>query len=140
MLDKEFIKNKINFIHKDLKNLAGFKAYSLQEITSNSYRHMVIERLFEKIIGDALDINQHIIAQNKEIEVPNDYKETFLALIKLKILPKKIGEEISKSAGLRNILVHQYRELNEQIFYKSIKSCLRDYAKYCEYILRFIEK
>lgn len=138
MLDKEFIKSKINFIQNDLEDLSRFKSFSLQEIVSDSFKHMVVERIFEKVIGDALDINQHIIAESKKIEVPNDYKETFLALAKLKILPEKFSEEISKSAGLRNILVHQYRTLNENLFYKSIKSCLNDYARYCEYILKFI--
>ncbi|PIU15244.1 hypothetical protein COT20_01870 [bacterium (Candidatus Gribaldobacteria) CG08_land_8_20_14_0_20_39_15] len=139
MLDKEFIKSKINFIQSELEILSGFKNYSLREIVSDYFKHTVVERIFERVIGDALDINQHIISESGKIQVPNDYKETFLALTNLKILPKKFSEEISKSVGLRNILVHQYRKLNEKLFHKSIKPCLKDYTKYCDYILKFIK-
>jgi len=60
-------------------------------------------------------------------------------LAKIKILPKKFSEEISKSVGLRNILVHQYQKLDEKIFYNSIKDCLKSYTKYCAYILKHIK-
>lgn len=139
MLNKEFIKNKINFIQSELKVLAGFKDCSLQEIASDYAKHTIVERILERIINDALDINQHIIAESEKIEVPNDYKETFLSLAKIKILPKKFSEEISKSVGLRNILVHQYQKLDEKIFYNSIKDCLKSYTKYCAYILKHIK-
>jgi len=140
MLDKELLKNKLGFIQKELKMLVQYKDCSLEEITSDYFKHAVIERILERIINDALDINQHIISEIKEQEPPNDYKETFLALATIEIYPKEFAEKISGSVGLRNILVHNYRKLDEEKFYNSIKDCLGDYAKYCEYILNFIIK
>ncbi|MCG2690395.1 DUF86 domain-containing protein [Candidatus Parcubacteria bacterium] len=140
MLDKEFIKNKINFIQKELEILSNLKNYSLQEIVSDYFKHSTVERIIEKVIGDALDINQHIISESQKVEVPNDYAETFLALAKLNILPKDFSEIIAKSVGLRNILVHNYRKLDEERFYHSMKDCLNDYTKYCEFILKYLKK
>lgn len=140
MLDKELLKNKIGFIQKDLKMLTQYKDYEIEEILSDYFKHTIIERILERIINDALDINQHIISEAKEQEPPNDYKETFLALAELAIYPKDFAERISKSVGLRNAIVHNYRKLDEEKFYNSINDCLNDYAKYCEYILKFIEK
>lgn len=140
MLDKDFIKNKINFIQEELEILSDLQHYSFQEIVSDYFKHSTVERIIEKVIGDALDINQHIVSENKKIEVPNDYKETFLALAKLEVLPKDFSEAIAQSVGLRNALVHNYRKLDEKRFYNSIKDCLNDYAKYCEFILRYIKK
>lgn len=138
MLDKEFIKNKINYIQQELGELSPYKELSLQEITSDYLKHTFIERVLERIINDALDINQHIIAEKGQ-EAPNDYKETFIILSKINILPAEFANEISKSVGLRNILVHNYHKLDEEIFYNSIQSCLNDYTKYCAYILKFID-
>lgn len=140
MLDKEFVKNKIKFIQQELVLLEKYKGCSLQEIVSDYIKHSVVERILERVINDALDINQHIIAESGKIEVPNDYRDTFLALPKIKIMPEKFTKEIAMSVGLRNILVHNYRKLNEEIFYNSIKTCLRDYTKYCDYILQYIKK
>lgn len=139
MPNKEFIKNKIKFIQKELGLLAEYKDFSLQEIVSDYSKHTLVERILERIINDALDINQHIIAENEKIEVPNDYRETFDILSKMNIFPADFAAEISKSVGLRNILAHNYHKLDEEIFYNSIKSCLTDYTRYCEYILKFID-
>ncbi len=140
MLDKELLKNKLSFIQKELKMLVQYEDCSLEEIASDYFKHAVIERILERVINDALDINQHIISETKEQEPPDDYKETFLALAAIEIYPKEFAEKISKSVGLRNMLVHNYRKLDEEKFYNSIKDCLNDYAKYCEHILNFITK
>ena len=140
MLDKEFIKNKITFIQEELAFLQKYKSCSLQEIVSDYFKHTIIERILERIINDAIDINQHIISEKSKKEIPNDYKETFLLLAVLKVLPLKFADNISKSIGLRNILTHNYRKLDEKLFYNSIKSCLIDYNKYCEIVLRYVKK
>ena len=139
MLNKEFVKSKINFIQEELGILSKLKAFSFQEIVSDYFKHSTAERIIEKVIGDALDINQHIISESQKIEVPSDYKETFLALAKLKILPNDFSEAIAQSVGLRNALVHNYRKLDEKKFYNSISDCLNDYVKYCDYILKYIK-
>jgi len=139
MLDKELVKNKLSFMQKELKILVQYKDCTLEEVASDYFKHTIIERVLERIINDALDINQHIISEAEEQEPPNDYKETFLALSTLGIYPKEFAERISKSVGLRNILVHNYRKLDEEKFYNSIKDCLNDYGNYCEYILKFLK-
>jgi uncharacterized protein YutE (UPF0331/DUF86 family) len=74
-------------------------------------------------------------------QVVDDYKrESFLLMGKIKVLPKDFAKKIADSVGLRNILVHQYRKLDEKIFYQAIKDCLVQYPKYCRYVLRYLEK
>lgn len=136
MIDKEFIKNKISYIQKELRALADYKDCSFEEIVSSFEKHTIVERILERIINDAIDINQHLIVESGKGEIPFDFKESFLLLANLNVYPKKFAQEISKSVGLRNILIHQYRKLDEKIFYFSIKDCLRDYTKYCDYILK----
>lgn len=142
MLNKEFVKRKINLIGEDLVHLAEFSQYSFSEIASDYKKQAIIERLLERIIMRAIDINQHLIAElsNKDIVIPKDYKETFSGLVNLKIYSKEFADEISKSVGTRNILVHEYDKVDYTKVYFSVKDCLRDYHQYCQHILDFLEK
>lgn len=140
MIDKNLIKKKIAAIQADLAELAKFKAYSVEQIAGNYRHHKVIERIIEVVVNEAIDINQHIIVNSGFKELPFDFRESFLLLLKLKVYPKSFAPKIANSVGLRNILVHQYRKLDEKIFYASIKDCLRQYPKYCSYILKFLDK
>jgi len=139
MLKPKLVENKIKFIKQDIDKLSKFKDYTFDQIAQDETAHLATERLIERIVNDAIDINQHIIAENSLIDKLSDYKSSFLLLIGLKILPKKFAQDVADSVGLRNILVHHYRELDEKIFYKSIKDCLKDYSKYCQYILKYID-
>ncbi|MBU2578883.1 DUF86 domain-containing protein [Patescibacteria group bacterium] len=142
MVNKEFIKRKIFLIEKEFEFLKEFSEFSFQEIVSDFKKQAIVERLMERIIMRAIDINQHLIAElsTEEMSPPKNYKETFLKLADLKIYPKEFAKNISKSVGTRNILVHQYDEIDYSQIYSSISDCLKDYYQYCDYIFKFLEK
>lgn len=142
MVNKRFVQNKINLIQRELVNLEKLSEYSFQEIVNDFFRQSALERILERIINRAIDINQHLIAELsvKETEPPKDYKETFLRLAEIKICPKKFAEDISMSVGTRNALVHDYNNIDYSRIYSSVSDCLKDYHRYCDYILKFLEK
>lgn len=142
MINKEFVENKIKLIEDELVNLEKLAKYSFQEIVSDFMKQNTVERILEKIIIRAIDINQHLIAEMavKETELPLDYKNTFLTLVEFNVYSKEFAVNISKSVGARNALVHEYDEIDYSKIYSSISDCLKDYEQYCEYILNFLEK
>ncbi len=143
MLRKDFIFKKISLIQEELGRLSDFKDYSLEEVKRDFYKYNTLERLLEKIIMRAADINQHIIGElaTEKTKTPTTYKETFLILAEFGIYPADFAENIAKSVGTRNALVHDYDEevTDYSKIYSSVNDCLRDYTKYCEYILKFVE-
>ena len=142
MVNKKFVKQKIELIQKELVNLEKMSKFSFQEIVSDFKKQATIERLLERIINRAIDINQHLIAElsTGEMESPKDYTETFLRLADLEICPKEFIENISKSVSTRNVLTHDYDDVDYSKIYSSIIDCLKDYHQYCGYILKFLEK
>jgi uncharacterized protein YutE (UPF0331/DUF86 family) len=142
MIRQNFIKRKISLIQDDLNHIAEFAQCSFDEIATDFVKQAALERILERIITRAIDINQHLIAElaDKNISPPKDYKETFLALAKMGIYPAKFAEEISKSVATRNKLVHEYDKVDQIAIYNSVGDCLRDYTQYCDYILKFLEK
>jgi len=142
MLNETLIRNKIELIHQDLGRLKEFAHLTFDEVAKDWMTHSIVENLLMKIIGRGIDINQHFISEivSVKIAAPLDYEETFLKLGELKVLPEKFAQKIAKSAGFRNVLVHQYNNIDEQIFYKSVGEAVEQYTKYCDYILKFLEK
>lgn len=140
MLDREMIKGKIARIDKELSYLADFKDFSFDELAKDYTTHHAVERMIEVIVNFAIDINQHIIANSAKKNLPFDFKESFLILSEIGAYPKEFANQIGKSAGLRNILVHEYTNLDEKKFYSSIKDCYRDYTLYCGYMINYLKK
>lgn len=144
MVNRDFIEKKLDLIQEELAHLAEFSSFSMEEVKKDFYKQNTMERLLEKIIMRAVDINEHIISElaDEKTKIPETYRETFTEMSNLGIYPKEFGEAISKSAGIRNILVHDYDsdEVDYGRIYSSVSGCLREYHQYCEYILKFLDK
>jgi uncharacterized protein YutE (UPF0331/DUF86 family) len=141
MLDKEFIKRKIKLIQEELVHLEEFGHVSFDEVAKDFKNLAAVERVLEKIITRAIDINQHILAEKgKGTEAVRKYEQTFTDLADFGVYPEKFGRAIAPSAGLRNRLVHEYDNVDEKIVYNSVGEALSQYAQYCDFMLKFIEK
>lgn len=141
MLDKDLIQRKVKLIQEDLSRLEELGAFTFDEIAKDSVKMSAVERWLEKIIMRAIDINQHIIAEcGTGKEKVRGYEDTFHALADLGVYPKDFGAKIAPSAGLRNRLVHEYNDTDEEIIYASVKDAVAEYAEYCRHILAFLDR
>lgn len=142
MLDPIFVRRKIKFIQEDLKNLEQFRDFTFEEMAHEWVRWSALEWTLAKIIGRAIDINQHLLAElaGKDIPPPKDYTETFLLLKNLRVLPDEFLQKIAKSAGFRNRIIHEYNEIDKNLVYQTVGEAIEQYASYCKYVLEFLDK
>ena len=144
MVRKEFVKRKLQLIAEDLGRLQFFQDHSLEEISGDFVKLAAVERLLERIVMRAIDINEHLISQladaREERITRLTYRDTFLKLVGIGALPAEFAESIATSVGLRNILVHDYNDVDRKIVHSSISSCLSDYQEYVDYVYGFLEK
>lgn len=139
MLNKDFILRKIKLIQEDLARLQEIGKVSFIEHAQDNIEYLATERMPERIVTRAIDANKHIIAElGKGNESVKTYQETFDVLAKLGVYPENFAKQISPSAGLRNILVHEYDEIKVDKIYQSAEEALIQYAKYCNFILEFL--
>lgn len=143
MLRCDFVKMKIGLIQEELGRLAEFKEFTLDEVAGDFFKYNTLERLLEKIIMRAIDINQHIIAElaDEHTIAPVDYRQTFTEIVAFGVYPKEFGKKIAQSVGTRNVLVHDYdsKKTDYGKIYSSVNDCLKEYHQYCEYILKFLK-
>ncbi|WP_347274355.1 DUF86 domain-containing protein [Candidatus Kuenenia sp.] len=142
MIDKEFLKEKLNLITRDLERLKIFYDFTISQIAEDFIKYAALKNILMEIIGRAIDINEHLISElaRPDMEAPKTYRDTFLLLTDLNVLQRDFAGEISKSAGFRNAIVHEYNNLDKSIIYKTVGDAINQYAKYCNYILKFIER
>jgi uncharacterized protein YutE (UPF0331/DUF86 family) len=92
-------------------------------------KHYEIERLLELLVITASDIVFHLISSKGEA-VPSSYKAAFLRAGEMGIISEKLSNKLALSAGLRNILVHEYEEIDYPLVHKSIPMAIRDFAAF----------
>ena len=141
MLNQEFVQRKIKLIQEDLSNLEPLAAFTFTQLAQDPIKYSALERLLERIITRAIDVNNHCLAElAKGSEPIRSYYETFLRLADLGVYPENFAKEIAPSAGLRNVLVHEYDQVDQRQVWQSLGKALAQYAQYCNYLITFLEK
>lgn len=137
MPNKKLVLRKLSQINLQLKHLKELTRLTDAKLFGEARNCYFAERVIERLIGAAIDINMHLIS-DLGFDLPQDYFGSFIRLGEHKILSKKLAAKLAPSTKLRNILVHEYEEVDTVKFKKAFKSALADYAAYAVQILRFI--
>ncbi|WP_394295106.1 type VII toxin-antitoxin system HepT family RNase toxin [Pyrococcus horikoshii] len=70
--------------------------------------------------------------------MPGSYSECFLELSKIGVISRELADDLSKMAKFRNILLHQYRRIDDEVVYeiimKDIPLTLRTLREVMEYV------
>lgn len=139
MIDKNLIKTKMTDIQKYYSELESILKEDAREIIGNNLKLHTVERLFQLIVDASVDINTHIISESN-IQVPDDYQSTFIALGENKILPMEFALKIAPSVGLRNLVVHKYGKVDIKKMIDDIKNEIGQYFEYLKHIQQFLGK
>lgn len=115
----EKAKEYLDFLHNIKDN------YSVNEFKQNPMVYGSSERFLHLCIEAILDIGTHIIS-DKNLGKVEFYSDVPKLLSQHGCLSKKLTDIFIRIIGFRNILVHEYLEINLDIVYKVIENNLKD--------------
>jgi uncharacterized protein YutE (UPF0331/DUF86 family) len=118
----------------ELQQLEGVTADRLRE---DWLTRAAVERVLTQLVELAAQVNTHIVAVSNKVP-PAEYRESFIAAADVGALPPDLAAKIAPSAGLRNILVHQYLDADLDIIKASVGPAIADYAAYVRAIATWL--
>lgn len=136
---KGVVSEKINRTSGYLDEAKKLFRFSAKEILADSEKLHIAERLFQLIVDEIIDINQHFIKE-LGLDISNDLEGTFQVLSDNKILPEDFALRFAPVVGLRNRLVHRYEEINPKIFVESFQKEYSDFEEYIRFIIDYLER
>jgi uncharacterized protein YutE (UPF0331/DUF86 family) len=129
-----------------IRHLGQYTAY-LQEIVGQDQEQFLGDprsigsaRYYLQVsIETCINIANHIIATDR-LRSPKDYRDSFQVLNEAGILPDDFTGTMRELAGLRNLLVHLYWDVDDQMVYEGIRSELGDFETFVDYIVAYLEQ
>lgn len=125
MVDRESFSRRLEALRGYLADLAAFREASEQEFVAEPALHHLAERYLHLAIEACLDLANHWIAE-KALPTPDADRDTFTVLEKEGELTPDAAERLRGWAGLRNVLVHEYVDIDHSITYRAIREELGD--------------
>jgi len=125
-MSPEVVKRKLGQMATYLKDLQRHEGISFELFMT---RHYEIERILELLVMSASDIVLHLISLRGEA-APASYRTAFLRAGEIGIISVELSKKLALSAGLRNILVHEYEEIDYSVLHTSISAAIADFSQF----------
>lgn len=136
----DIILNKKESIELCIKQIRKYYETSANKSLAEDYlRQDAIAINIQRACEQTIDLANWVI-KNWKLGLPKESKESFLLLAKENIISKELASKLQGMVGFRNILVHQYQDVDIDIMILIIEKHLVDFVEFTNDIMEFAEK
>lgn len=133
MENKSVILNKFETIEKCINRIN--EEYQNNPENLDDYRKMdMIVLNLQRACEAVLDLAVYIVSTRK-LGLPQTKREAFILLEKNNIIDSKMSKNMQGMVGFRNIAVHDYKEIDEEILKDVIENHLNDLLDFARILL-----
>lgn len=125
MVDREIFSRRLEALRGYFEKLRAFRETSEAEFVREPAVHDLAERYLHLAVEACLDLANHWIAE-RALPPPDANRDTFTVLEKAGELTPELAERLRGWAGFRNVLVHEYLDIDHRIAYRAIRDELKD--------------
>lgn len=133
MENEAVIINKYDSIQKCIKRIEEEYERKIENLYDYKKLDPIVLNL-QRACEASIDIAMYIIS-NRKLGVPQTKKEAFIKLEENKLISKKISKNMQKMIGVRNIAIHEYKQIDEEILADIIQNHLTDLTDFAKAIL-----
>ncbi len=137
MVDRDKVEGLIRHLRQYVAYLHDLASLTKAEFLADPHAIGSARYYLTVAIEACLDIAGHLIA-SEGLRAPHDYKDTFSVLNEAGILPDDITTTMRSLAGLRNLLVHVYWDVDDAMIHESLRSELGDFESFVAHTLGFL--
>jgi uncharacterized protein YutE (UPF0331/DUF86 family) len=125
MVDRDLIVAKAAQVRSRVDRIKAKAGDDPHHFRSDLDRRDIVSFNLHLAIENCIDIAAHIISENGW-GVPGSAGEMFYTLADRGVLDLNLADRMSRAAGLRNLIVHEYGTIDSDRLFASIRSNLGD--------------
>jgi uncharacterized protein YutE (UPF0331/DUF86 family) len=136
--DAHVVQVRLSQMQALLDDLAAVGEVPVARLEDDRMLRHGVERILTQLVELAVSVNSHISATQLG-SVAEDYRSSFALARRAGLIDQDLAERLQRSAGLRNILVHEYVGTDLGVVAASIGDALTDYGAYVRSAARWLQ-
>lgn len=139
MVDRHLVTKKLSLINEYLEFLKqNKKNISEKSVKKNFGLRMEVAYAIQTIVQACTDICTHL-ASDEKWELPDHSAHAFKIALRHHVISEEVCREFQSAVKMRNVIVHQYDELNEKILVNTVHQDLPLFDRFCDEIKKWIK-
>ena len=138
MLDRERILAKVAELEGYMRELRTIAPKSFSEFRQIEKKR-ACERLLQISVEIVIDIC-HLFVTGLKLGLPAEEDDIFEKIERAGLISEPLKQTLKEMKGFRNILVHEYSEIDDKIVFQAVKTRLGDFDAFKREILKALKK
>ena len=134
-MDRDVINRKLESLRRCIARIESKRPIRPDVLRVNDDLQDIIALNLERAVQTCVDIAAHVISQT-ELPVPSTMGEGFARLAELRFILPQVATSLQKAVAFRNILVHNYTNINWDIVANILTGHLTDFVQFAQAIDR----
>ncbi len=137
-LDRERILAKIDQLDAYIDELKGIAPKSFGEY-QRVEKKRACERLLQVSVEVVIDIC-NLLVSGLRLGLPAEEEDLFRKLVRAGVITEDMDARLREMRGFRNILVHEYAQVDDRLVYEAVKTKLEDFASFRQEVLAYLRQ
>lgn len=137
-LDRERILIKVDQLTSYLKELAGIAPRSREEYRGVEKKR-ACERLLQLCVETVIDICSLLVA-GLRLGLPAEEDDLIRRLTESQVVSSELGGKIREMRAFRNILVHDYARIDDDLVFEALTERTADFASFQQEVLALLRR
>jgi uncharacterized protein YutE (UPF0331/DUF86 family) len=135
MVDRELVILKSGLVQKHINRIGEKTDTDLQSFLKNIDSQEIVSFNLHLAIENCIDIGSHIVSE-EAFGIPGSSGEMFHLLFENGFLSLELSDKMSRAAGLRNLIVHEYDKLDAKRLFEIARKDVHDLENYLKSIFK----
>lgn len=128
-LDTALVHAKLRSMRELLDDLDGAGHVDAARLDADRMLRHAVERVLTQLVELAAAVNGHVAVARLGRGAAT-YRESFALAAQAGALPEELANRLAPSAGLRNLLVHEYADVDLRLVALGVELARQDYRAY----------
>ena len=138
-LDWRSVHPKLRRIEELLAVLGDLGALDAARLRSDVTTALAVERALTLVVELAFAVNSHV-AVARLSRAPDTHAESFVLVADAGAVERELAARLVPSAGMRNVLVHAYLDVDHEIVAAAVPAAIEQYGEYTHQVAQWFRR
>ena len=139
MIDPQAVQALLQSLSDYTEDLRTYQQLSHDDVAADRNYQSMIRYAMQTAIQCVIDIANHLLIGG-DLEQPSDSRSAILGLGRHGVLPQDFAQELASRSGLRNVIVHRYMTVDDELIYQFLQRCVTDFEMFSQHIVDYLRE
>lgn len=138
-LDWRSVRAKLRRLDQLIDQLADIGPVDAARLAAEPVTALAVERILTLLVDLAFACNSHVAVAVLG-RTPDTYAESFALAAEAGMIDKDLAKNLRPSAGMRNVLVHNYLDADQELVASAVPQAVEQYGEYVRQVASFLQR